>query len=143
MPVLLNKPEGSALMIRLLTLLRLLRTTSNAVLTQTSLHAQLLAVEWAKEKQRLLAMLVAILLGFACLLVIMLLSCSVVLALSWETDYRIPAVLALIALHALGLAVAWWHFKRLSALGNSVFAGTRSELAADLALLKEALWTTH
>ena len=133
------QPDSSVPVIHLLRLLRLFRSAGSALLAQTSLHGQLLMVEWAREKQRLLAMLLVILLGFACLLAIMLLGAALVLALSWETDYRIPAVLGLIALYGLGLAVAWWHFKRLVTLGDSVFAGTRSELAADLQLLKEAL----
>lgn len=134
-----NPADSPAPLIHLLALLRLVRTAGSAVLAQTSLHGQLLAVEWAQEKQRLLAMVVVILLGFACLLAIMLLGTALVLALSWETDYRIAAVLALLALYGLGLALAWRRFEQLLALGDSVFAGTRSELAADLALLKGAL----
>lgn len=139
MPASPVQPDNSVPVIHLLRLLRLFRSAGSALLAQTSLHGQLLAVEWAREKQRLLAMLLVILLGFACLLAIMLLGAALVLALSWETDYRIPAVLGVIALYGLGLAVAWWHFKRLAALGDSVFAGTRSELAADLQLIKDAL----
>lgn len=139
MPASPNPPDGSAPLIHLLALLRLLRTAGSALLTQGSLHGQLLAVEWAREKQRLLAMFLTILLGFACLLVIMLLCAVVVLVLTWQTDYRIPAVLGLMALYGLGLALAFWRFNRLSALGDSVFAGTRNEVAADLALLKDLL----
>lgn len=134
-----NQPDGPAYLQHLLALLRLLRSAGSAVLAQGSLHGKLLAVEWAQEKQRLLAMLLVILLGFACLLVIMLLGAGLVIALSWETSYRIHALLAMIAFYALGLALSWRRLRRLSAQGDEVFAGTRAELAADLALLKSSL----
>lgn len=132
-------PTGPAGPIRLLTLLRLLRLAGTALLEQTSLHAQLLAVEWAREKQRLLAMLLVILLGYACLLAMLLVGSGVILALAWETDYRIPAALSLLVLYAVGMALAWWRFNCLSARAESMFAGTRNELAADLAVLRSAL----
>lgn len=122
-----------------LTALRLLRSAGGALFAQVALHGQLAWVEWAEEKRRLGQMLIVTLLGFACLLAAMLLVTLLVLALSWETAYRIPALMALIAVHALGAAVAWRRLQALSALGCRTFAATREELAADIALLKSTL----
>lgn len=65
--------------------------------------------------QLLLKKLVIILLGFACLLCVMLLSSVFLLMFSWETPYRIHVALTLIALYGIGLGVAWQRFNRLSA----------------------------
>jgi uncharacterized membrane protein YqjE len=122
-----------------LTALRLLRSAGGALFAQAALHGQLARVEWAEEKRRLGQMLIVTLLGFVCLLGAMLLVTALVLALSWETAYRIPVLIALIAVHVLGTAIAWRRFQALSALGCRAFAATREELAADIALLKSKL----
>lgn len=134
-----SQASSDATAIHPLTVLRLLRSAGGALFAQAALHGQLARVEWAEEKRRLGQMLVVTLLGFACLLCAMLLVTALVLALSWETAYRIPALIALIAVHALGIAIAWRRFQALSALGSRTFAATREELAADIALLKSKL----
>lgn len=96
-------------------------------------------VEWAEEKNRLLKMHLITLLGFACLLCVMLLVGALVLAASWGTAYRIPAVAGLIALYGLGIGIAWRRFQALSALSGHSFAETREALATDLELLRSRL----
>ena len=81
-------------------------------------------------------MLVATLLGYASLLCVMLLVGALALAFSWDTEYRIPTGLALIAIYGLGAALAWRKFRALSARSSQAFAATREELAADLAILR-------
>jgi uncharacterized membrane protein YqjE len=103
------------------------------------LHGQLAQVEWGEEKNRLLKMLVGALLGFACLLCVMLSLGALTLALCWETVYRIPVAAVLVALYGLGTGFAWRRFVALSALSGQSFAATRLELAADLALLRSKL----
>lgn len=125
-------PSASAVM-------RIARSAGGALLVQAGLHAQLLRVEWAEMRGRLLKMLLATLLGFACLLGLMVTLTALLLAASWHTPYRIPAVIALIALYGSGLALAWRHFKLQSALNAASFAATRAELAEDLALLRSHL----
>lgn len=120
-------------------LLRLLRSAGRALLAQTALHGQLARVEWAEERNRLLQMLLATLLGFACALTLLLLCSTLVLVLSWATPYRIPALLGLLLVHGLGCVIAWRRFQALAARSSESFAATRAELAADIALLKSRL----
>lgn len=128
------KAEGNS--IDPLDALRMLRSAGNDLLTQASLYAQLAQVEWEEEKRRLQKMLLASLFGFACLLCLMLFFGALVIVMAWDTGYRVPAVLAMIALYALGLAVAWRNLQTLSARSSESFAATREELAADIALLR-------
>jgi uncharacterized membrane protein YqjE len=119
--------------------IRLLGSASGALLDQLALQGQLVQLEWGEEKDRLLKMLVGAVLGLACLQCVMLSVGAVVLALCWETVYRIPAAAALLGLYGLGTGFAWRRFTALSALGGQSFAATRVELAADLALLRSKL----
>ncbi len=122
-----------------LDVVRILRSAGSALFAQASLHGQLARVEWAEEKSRLLQMLVFGLLGFAGLLCVLLAAGALVLALSWDTPYRIAAAVALLAVYGLIAGFAWVRLKTLSARGNQAFAATREELAADIALLKSNL----
>jgi uncharacterized membrane protein YqjE len=120
-------------------LLRVVRGAGGPLLTQAGLHAELLRVEWQETRVRLQSMLLASLLGFACLLCLMLTLGALVLALCWTTPLRYPAMVALGALYASGAALAWRKFQLQSALSAEGFAATRTELAADLALLRQHL----
>lgn len=118
---------------------RILRSAAGALLSQASVHGQLLRLEWAEEKNRLLRMLVAVLLGFACLLCTLLFLGALVLAGFWETPYRMLAVISLVAVYGTATALAWRRFQSQSALSDQSFAASREELAADLALLRSQL----
>lgn len=130
---------GESSSINWLVLIRILGSAGSALLAQAALHGQLAKVEWAEEKNRLLQMLLVILLGFACVLCLMLLLGAVVLLVSWTSVLFIPALLLLMALYGTGLVFAWRRFQALSARGGLAFAATREELAADLALIKSKL----
>ena len=119
--------------------LRVLRSAGGALFDQLALHGQLAQVEWIEERTRLLKMLVGALLGFACFLCLMLSVGALLLALYWETVYRLPAAAAVVALYGLGAGWAWRRFTALAALGGQSFAATRVELAADLALIRSRL----
>ena len=84
-------------------------------------------------------MLLTTLLGFACVLCLLIFGGVLVVVCSWETPYRIHAIVALMVIYALGLAFACYRFKTLSALGSQAFLATREELAADIALIKSKL----
>jgi uncharacterized membrane protein YqjE len=84
-------------------------------------------------------MLLVMLFGFAGTLCVMVFVGVLVLAFSWETAYRIPASIALIAVYALGIAIAWRRLQALSALSGQAFAATREELAADIAMIRSKL----
>ncbi|MDP9140204.1 MAG: hypothetical protein M3O62_05345 [Pseudomonadota bacterium] len=118
---------------------RILRAAGGALLAQATLHGRLARVEWAHEKLRLSKMLAVALMGFASLLCVMLSVGGLLLAFYWDTSYRIPVALTLIALYGVGTGIAWRRFQALSALGSQSFSATREELAADIALLKSAL----
>lgn len=119
--------------------LRILRSASSALFAQAALHGQLAKVEWAQEKNRLLKMLVVILAGFACLLCLMLFGGAFMLAISWETVFRIPVAVALLVCYALGIATACYCFGRLALSGEQAFAATREEIAVDIALIRSKL----
>ena len=120
-------------------MLRIVQRAGAALLVQAGLHAQLLQVEWAEEKSRLLRMATAMLIGFACLLGLMLSLGALLLALCWETPYRIPALASLVVIYGLGLLLAGRRFQSQSALGSESFAATRTEFAADVDLLGRQL----
>lgn len=109
---------------------------SSSLSTLALLHAQLARIEWEQEKDRLLKMLVLLLLGFACLLCVMLFAGGLVVAATWDTSSRIVAIAGLLPLYGLGVALAWRRFQACSALGGKIFTASLDELAADAALLR-------
>lgn len=116
--------------------IRLLRSAGGELVAQLILHGQLARVEWAEQKARLLQMFVITLLGFICVLCVMLFAGAMVVAFSWQTAYRLPVVAAVILVYLLGILFAWRRFQTLSAQSSQAFAATREELAADMALFR-------
>ena len=116
-----------------------MRSAGKTIFTQAVLHGQLVRVEWAEEKIRLMKMLAFMLLGFACLLCFMIFAGVLVLTFSWETAYRIQAIIAIITVYGTGIGVAWYRLDILLAQSNRAFAATREELAADMALISSKL----
>lgn len=133
-----SAPSESTLL-NVLDIIRLLRSAGGTLFAQTALYAELARVEWEEEKNRLLKMLLVILLGLACLLCAMLFVGTLVLALSWETVYRIPVLIALIVVYGGGTGLAWRRFQILSMQSTQSFAATREEIAADISLLRSKL----
>ena len=119
--------------------LRQLHAAGGALFTQMTLHGKLMSLEWAAEKNRLLNMLVVILLGIASVICVMLTIAALVLAFSWNTSFRVPSVIGLLAFYLLLLHICWRHFKELSALGSKSFAASRQEIAADIAVFRGKL----
>jgi uncharacterized membrane protein YqjE len=119
--------------------LRMLHSAGGALFAQAALYGQLARVEWAEEKRRLLQMLVLGLLAFTCLLCVLLLAGILVLVFSWDTAYRIPAAMALFAVYVSATAGAWYRLQILMARAGEAFAATRTELAADITLLRSKL----
>jgi uncharacterized membrane protein YqjE len=112
-------------------LVRFLHSAGGVIGAQALQYTQLLRVEWAEEKNRLLHMLVLAMLGFSCLLCLFLLSSALVVLFSWNTAYRIHALATLFIIYGMGIYVAYWRFSILSARSNQAFSATREELAAD------------
>jgi uncharacterized membrane protein YqjE len=121
------------------TVLSIVRDAGVTLLDQAALHAELLQVEWAEEKVRLARMATALLVGFACLLALMFALGVLLLAVYWETSLRVPAVAALVAIYGLGAALSWQRFRQQAARGDQSFAASRTELAADLKLLRSQM----
>jgi uncharacterized membrane protein YqjE len=119
--------------------IHILRSAGGALLTQIGLHGRLAEIEWKEQKLRLVQMLLFVLLGFTCLLCVMLFAGVLVLALSWDTSYRVLSVLVLLAAYGAATGFAWQRFQTLAARSNEAFAATRAELAADIALFKSKL----
>lgn len=115
---------------------RILTSAGAALFTQATLHGELVRIEWAEERSRLLKMLVVTLLGFACLLCALLSAGALLVSVYWDTTVRIPVAMTVVAVYVLGTAIAWRRFQALSALSDHGFAATREELAADVALLR-------
>jgi len=122
-----------------LSALRLLRSAGKALLGQAGLYGQLARLEWVEEKHRLMKMLVAGMLLFACLLCFMFFAGFLVLALSWNTPYFFAAIILMIAIYALGLGIAMHILKTHASQGEKSFMATRQEFAADIALIKSKL----
>ena len=132
-------PSGESTLINSLDIVRLLRSAGGALLAQLALHGKLASVEWEEEKNRLQQMFIITLFGFVCVLCILFFTGAVVLAFSWETPYRIHAIVSLIAIYGIGVFIAWRRFQTLAALSGNAFAATREELAADIALIRSKL----
>lgn len=133
------RPPPDLTGINLLEVLRLVRLAGGTLLTQMTLHGQLACNEWAEERRRLGKMLTVIVLGFTCLLCFLLAGGALLLAVSWDTPWRLPVAAALVAIYGLATALAWRRLSALSAHGSQSFAATRAELAADLELLRSKL----
>jgi uncharacterized membrane protein YqjE len=120
-------------------LLRIVRSAGGALLVQAGLHGQLLRIEWAQEKARLLKLVMGAVLGFVCLLGLLVALGVMLLAVYWDTPYRIRAVAALAGIYGLGVLCAWRLCTSQAARGTDSFSVSRSELAADLELLRSKL----
>ena len=130
--------EGKATLINSLDIVRLLRSASGALFAQAALHSELIRLEWEEEKNRLMQMFIFALCGFAFGLCLLIFIGVLVLAFSWDTEYRIHSVAALIGLFGLGIFIAYRCLHKLSLLSANAFTATREELSADLALMKSA-----
>ncbi|HEX2585735.1 MAG TPA: hypothetical protein VHL14_11410 [Steroidobacteraceae bacterium] len=122
-----------------LDVIRVLRPVSGELFARLALYSQLLGVEWAEQKVRLLKMLLTSLLGFVSLLCVMVFTGILVMALSWDSIYRIPAIIAVIGFYGAIAGIAWHRFSSLSALSDQAFVATREEFATDIALIKSKL----
>ena len=134
-----TQPRKDSAGISVLDLIRLMRSAGKAILGQAALYGELASVEWAEEKNRLTKMFVIGMAAFACLLGVLLFSGVLVMAISWDTPYRVPAVLAMMVIYAIGVGIAWHKVRALSASSGQAFAVTREEFAADIALIKSKL----
>lgn len=100
------------------------------------LHGQLAGVELEQEKRRLFRMLLIVLAGFCALTCTLLCAGVLVLAITWDTAYRVPAIIATMLAYAGATFAMWVTFRSATAAGERAFAASLEELAADAALLR-------
>lgn len=123
----------------ILEIIQRLRALAKIVFAQLELHGKLAKVEWAEEKHRLQQLFITALVAFSCLLCALLFAGFFVIALSWDTDYRLIAIAGTFGFYSLVLGYCIYRFSLLAARGSLTFAATREEVAADLALLRSQL----
>jgi uncharacterized membrane protein YqjE len=116
-----------------------LQPAGAALLEQLALYRRLIGLEWEAERGRLLQLLLAAAVVFACALGLLLGAGALLVALCWATPYRNAAVVAVLALYAMGATLGWRSLRAIAARGEHSFAVTRAELAADLELLRSRL----
>ncbi|WP_052830340.1 phage holin family protein [Gynuella sunshinyii] len=133
------KTESEALSINILNILRLFRSSSQAILAQANLHQRLIKLEWEEEKKRLSRLFIIYLFGFACLICLIFFLGFLVVALSWDTQYRTESILILCCMYGLGVYFSWKIFSRLVKAPEGFFSNTREELAADFSMIKSKL----
>jgi uncharacterized membrane protein YqjE len=130
-------PEAAS--ISPLDVLRILRSAGPALLTQAGLHGDLIRVEWAAEKERIVRLVAAAFIALVALLCVLLTVGALVLAFSWDTPYRAAVAAGLVIVYAAIAAIAWQRFKVHTSRGGEAFAATREELAEDMALIRSHL----
>ncbi|MFO1388453.1 phage holin family protein [Cellvibrio sp.] len=119
--------------------IKIFRSAKAALFSQAALHLELAQVEWQEEKQRLVKLALAGVLGFIFFLSFVTFASALIIASCWDTPYRIHAFIGVTLLHFLGLVWAVFCVKKFTALSKHSFAATRAEIASDIALLKSAL----
>lgn len=122
-----------------LRLLLLLRSAGAALLAQAALHSELVCIEWEQEKSRLMQLFLVSIIGVSALACLTLALEALLLVLSWNTTYRIPALLLLILTNGGAIWICWRRMQALAELGSQSFAATRRELAADISLIRSKL----
>jgi uncharacterized membrane protein YqjE len=116
-----------------------LRRVAKTVMYQLDLYGQLASVEWKVEKSRLTSMLISLMLGFTFFFSLLFALSSLVLMLSWDTQYRSWAMAALVCFYGLGVWFSWYRFRSLDNRGSQAFSDTREEIAIDIALLRDKM----
>lgn len=115
---------------------RLLRSAGGALGAQMALHGQLAQLEWAIEKARWVKIAIAAFVLISTLFCLLLLSGIVVLALAWQTPYRLHVVACVLGIYALIAGLSLRSLSVQFALGASAFKATREEVMADIDMLR-------
>ncbi|PTU30558.1 hypothetical protein CJD38_13705 [Stenotrophobium rhamnosiphilum] len=125
--------------IELLDAVRLARTASGLLIEHATSIAEAARLDWAEESARLkkfmlgmqlLAVLVGLTLLYAGVLIV---------ALTWNTPYRMYAIAVLPLLFAMASYLAWRYLGQLSQKREERFAIVRTELSKTLYLLRSYL----
>lgn len=118
---------------------RVLRAAGGALWDQARLHGELARIEWIAEQRRLARCAALAVAG------VVLVSCAVAalgsaaLVLAWNTPWRVPVAVALPLVYGALAGLALLRLRAAWARASHAFAATRSEIAADLELLRSRL----
>ena len=123
----------------LMDIVRTLRTLGGTLGAQAGLYGELLQLEIALEKQRLMRLAVLFTIALVALWCFLLFGAILIVALVWDTEYRIPVIGALVVLFVIVIFAAVWRVKAIINSSGKMFASIREELAADIALIKSQL----
>lgn len=118
--------------------MRVLGGARHALIDHGLLHGQLVGVELEQEKRRLVRVLLLALVGVSALTCTLLCVGALVLAVSWDTPYRVPALLALLMAYGGSTFAMWMGIRSAVDEGGHGFSASFEELAADAALLRNA-----
>lgn len=103
------------------------------------LYGQLVRVEWQEEKRRLQQLVFFIVLGAMCLSTFFIFFGVLLIALTWDTDYRLFTIAVVMGLYGLGaVACFYWAGKKLGNVYQS-FSVTRMEILSDIQVIRSQL----
>lgn len=118
---------------------RTLRALGGTLGAQAGLYGELIQLELDQERQRLVRLGVLLLVTLMAAWCVLLFGSLLILAIVWETDYRVPVIGGVVGFFFLVLVLALWRFNTILARSGRMFASVREELAADVALIKSQL----
>lgn len=127
-----ERPSGFAV----LDWVRVLGGARHALIDHGLLHGQLVGIELEQEKRRLVHVLLLALVGVAALTCTLLCVGLLVLAITWDTPYRVPALFAMLLTYASATFAMWLSLRSAVDAGGQGFSASFEELAADAALLR-------
>lgn len=110
-----------------------LKALARTLLDVLRTRLELLAVEGTQYQQWLAKLALLAALGLLSLVLSVQLAIGLLLALLWDTPYRLPAVAALAVLFAVCAVASAAVVVRALRAAPSAFSGTRQALAADVA----------
>lgn len=116
--------------------IRILGEARHSLLEHGLLHGELVGIELEQAKLRLVRVLLFALAGLSALTCTLLWIGVLVLAASWDTAYRVPAMVAMLLVYGITTFALWRGLRSAIAGSGKGFAASFEELAADAALLR-------
>lgn len=116
--------------------IRVVGQARHSLLEHGLLHGELVGVEMEQEKLRLVRVLLFAIAGLSALTCTLLWIGVLVLATTWDTTYRIPAVVAMGLVYGGATFAIWRRLRSAASATGQGFVASFEELAADAALLR-------
>ncbi len=106
---------------------------------QLELYGQLVSVEWQEEKRRLQHLAFFILLGVMCVGAFLFSLGVLLIALSWDTDYRLFVITTMVGVYGLGAVACFYWVRKMLGNLNQSFSATRMEIISDFQVIRRQL----